>query len=110
MDKRYESKTQSPRYNLAKLNLREVDSTPQPDLFRPLAESSLSPTGRYAEARSRINSRRFEREQVFRTQLQVQSKQRIPVGVDSAKAYNRPFQLKSDLFLDPLKSRTIEKV
>jgi hypothetical protein len=110
MDKRYESKTQSPHSNLGKLNLREVDSSAQSDLFRPLAESSLSPTGRYSEARSRLNSRRFEREQVLHTQLQVQSKQRIPVGADSVKAYNRPFQLKSDLFLDPLKSKTIDKV
>ena len=107
---RYASLTQSPHSNLGKLNLGEVDSSVQTDLFRPLVESSLSPTGRHSEARSRLHSRRFEREHVPPTQLQVQSKQRVPVNSDSIKAYSRPFPLRSDLFLDPAKTRTVQKV
>lgn len=107
---RYASQTQSPPSNLAKFNLGEVDSSVQTGLFRPLAESSLSPTGRPAEARSRLHSRRFEREHVTPIQLQVHSKQRVPVNADSLQAYSRPFTLKTDLFLDPAKSRTLAKV
>ena len=100
----------SPMNRNIKLTIGALESNPPSGFFRYSPETSQSPSNRHDEARTRMHSRKFEREHVSSTQLQVKSKQRVPVGEDAAKAFSGQYHMKSDFFVDPLKSQTYKNV